>query len=141
MRAPTLATALFLLAGHALAQDKAAIDKLNAEFESAFRSGNFSAVANMYTEDAYVLPSGSPLVHGRAEVQKFWTEAGKVITDIKLTTLDVQPLGGEAAREVGRFVLKLKDQSAQDASGKYVVVWRKVGNDWKLSTDIWNSDK
>jgi hypothetical protein len=23
-------------------------------------------------------------------------------------------------------------------TGKYVVVWEKVGNDWKLSSDIWN---
>jgi hypothetical protein len=26
-------------------------------------------------------------------------------------------------------------------TGKYVVVWEKVGNDWKLATDIWNDGK
>jgi hypothetical protein len=26
-------------------------------------------------------------------------------------------------------------------TGKYVVVWEKVGNDWKLTTDIWNDGK
>jgi len=25
--------------------------------------------------------------------------------------------------------------------GKYVVVWEKVGSDWKLATDIWNEGK
>jgi hypothetical protein len=26
-------------------------------------------------------------------------------------------------------------------AGKYVVVWHKVGREWKLGTDIWNADK
>ena len=24
---------------------------------------------------------------------------------------------------------------------KYVVIWRKVGGGWKLTTDIWNTNK
>jgi ketosteroid isomerase-like protein len=29
----------------------------------------------------------------------------------------------------------------QDVTGKYVVVWEKVGGDWKLAADIWNDGK
>jgi hypothetical protein len=31
--------------------------------------------------------------------------------------------------------------SPQEVTGKYVVVWEKVGNDWKLAADIWNDGK
>jgi len=58
-----------------------------------------------------------------------------------LTTVDVKPLGTDAAREVGTFSLKTKGQSQQELIGKYVVVWQKVGSDWKLATDIWNTNK
>jgi len=34
------------------------------------------------------------------------------------------------------FRLKTKDQPPQEVSGKYVVVWQKVGGEWKLATDI-----
>jgi ketosteroid isomerase-like protein len=34
-----------------------------------------------------------------------------------------------------------KGQQRQQVVGKYVVVWQKVGNEWKLATDIWNTDK
>jgi len=34
-----------------------------------------------------------------------------------------------------------KGQQSQQVVGKYVVVWQKVGTDWKLMTDIWNTDK
>jgi hypothetical protein len=26
-------------------------------------------------------------------------------------------------------------------TGKYVVIWEKVGSDWKLAIDIWNDGK
>ena len=63
------------------------------------------------------------------------------VGDPKLTTLDVKPLGPSAAREIGTFSLKTRGPRPQEVSGKYVVVWEKVGNDWKLATDIWNDGK
>jgi hypothetical protein len=29
----------------------------------------------------------------------------------------------------------------QEVTGKYVVVWEKIGSDWKLAADIWNDGK
>jgi len=59
----------------------------------------------------------------------------------KLTTLDVKPLGTEAAREVGTFTLTTKGQQPQEIAGKYVVVWEKSGGQWRLASDIWNTSK
>jgi tetratricopeptide (TPR) repeat protein len=47
----------------------------------------------------------------------------------------------EAAREIGTFSLKTKGPTPQEVAGKYVVVWEKVGSDWKLAVDIWNDGK
>jgi uncharacterized protein (TIGR02246 family) len=141
MRLITLAAISVLLAGPALAQDKATIEKLNDAFEAAFNKGDFAALANFYTEDAYLLPPGSAMAKGRSNVQAFWTKAGESVGDLKLTTVDVKPLGSDAAREVGTFSLMTKGQQRETVSGKYVVVWQKVGSDWKLATDIWNADK
>ena len=141
MRLTTLAAISVLLAGPAVAQDKATIEKLNDAFEAAFNKGDFAALANFYTEDAYLLPPGSAMAKGRTNVQAFWTKAGETVGDLKLATVDVKPLGSDAAREVGTFSLMTKGQQRETVSGKYVVVWQKVGSDWKLATDIWNADK
>jgi len=141
MRLVMLAAASFLIAGSAAAQDKATIEKLNDSFVGAFNRGDFATLAVMYTEDAYLLPPGSAMFKGRTNVQAFWTAPSEAISDVKLTTVDVKPLGNEAAREVGTFSLMTKGQQPQQMTGKYVVVWQKVGSDWKLATDIWNSDK
>ena len=125
----------------ALAQSKATIEKLNDVWTAAFNKGDAAAVAALYTEDAYVLPPGSAMVKGRAGIEAFWRQAAQQMSDAKLTTVDVLPLGRSAAREIGTVTLKTKSQPPQEVVGKYVVVWRKVGRDWKLATDIWNTDK
>ena len=125
----------------ALAQNKATIEKLNDVWTAAFNNGDAAAVAALYTEDAYVLPPGSAMVKGRAAIEAFWRQAAQQMSDAKLATIDVLPLGRSAAREIGTVTLKTKSQPPQEVVGKYVVVWRKIGREWKLATDIWNADK
>ncbi len=132
---------LLSLGSPALAQNKATIEKLNDVWTAAFNKGDAASVAALYTEDAYVLPPGSAMVKGRAAIEAFWRQAAQQMSDAKLTTVDVLPLGRSAAREIGTVSLKTKSQPPQEIVGKYVVVWRKVGRDWKLATDIWNTDK
>jgi len=132
---------LLSLGSPALAQNRATIEKLNDAWTAAFNKGDAAAVAALYTEDAYVLPPGSAMVKGRAAIEAFWRQAAQQMTDAKLTTVDVLPLGRSAAREIGTVTLKTKSQPPQEVVGKYVVVWRKIGRDWKLATDIWNTDK
>src|ERR1700750_2403979 len=129
------------LSSPAGAQNKATIEKLNEVWTAAFNKGDTAAVAALYTEDAYVLPPGSALVKGRAAIEGFWRQAAQQMGDAKLTTVDVLPLGRSAAREIGTVTLKTKSQPPQEVVGKYVVVWRKIGADWKLATDIWNTNK
>ena len=140
-RAIILAAGLLLTAMPAVAQSKAAIQRLNDQWALAFNKGDAAALAAMYTPDAYVLPAGADMVQGRSAIQNFWSGATQQLGDGKLTTIDVQPLGRSAAREVGTFSFKTKGQTSEEVVGKYAVVWRKLGNQWLLATDIWNMNK
>ncbi|WP_246776905.1 DUF4440 domain-containing protein [Microvirga sp. VF16] len=100
-----------------------------------------AAVAALYTEDAVILPPGGEMMKGRRAIQVFWKGAAEQLGDGKLTTVDVKPLGSEAVREIGTFTFRTKGAQPQEITGKYVVVWEKVGSDWKLATDIWNTNK
>ena len=119
---------LSLGAAPVLAQDKATIEKLNDLWTTAFNKGDAAAVAALYTEDAYVLPPGAEMVKGRVAIEAFWRQAARQMGDAKLTTLDVLPLGPEAAREIGTVSLT-KTKPPQEIAAKYVVVWRKAGGD------------
>jgi uncharacterized protein (TIGR02246 family) len=135
-----LVAGLVLASQPALAQSKAAIQKLEDEWGAAFNKGDAAAVAAMYASDAYVLPAGAPMVKG-ADIQGFWTQAMQQLADVKCTTLDVRPLGRNAAREIGTCTFKTKGASPQDGALKYAVVWQRENGQWKLGVDIWNMDK
>ena len=48
---------------------------------------------------------------------------------------------GDMALDRGTYSLTVAPGgSTQTDTGKYVVVWRKIGGDWKAAADIFNSD-
>ena len=120
---------------------KAEIEAVNAKWIEFFNKGDFAGVASLYANDATAFPPGSAMVQGGAAIGAMWKSMAEKVGDPKLTTLDVKPLGPSAAREIGTFSLKTKGPKPQDVTGKYVVVWEKIGNDWKLAADIWNDGK
>jgi uncharacterized protein (TIGR02246 family) len=120
---------------------KAEIEAVNAKWTEFFNNGDFAGVASLYTTDATAFPPGSAMVQGRPAIAAMWKGLAEKASDPKVTTLDVKPLGPSAAREIGTFSLKTKSPTPQEITGKYVVVWEKVGNDWKLAADIWNDGK
>jgi uncharacterized protein (TIGR02246 family) len=141
MRIAVFLAFLLLSASSALAQTRDTIQKLNAEWATAFNRGDAAHLAEMYAPDAYVLPAGAEMAKGRKAIEAFWRGAAKQLGDAKLTTVDVQSLGPGAAREIGTFSFKTKAQPPEQVTGKYLVVWRKMGGQWQLAADIWNMNK
>ena len=120
---------------------KAEIEAANAKWIELFNKGDFAGVASLYTEDAMAFPPGSTIVKGRAALELMWKDMAEKVSDPKVTTIDVKPLGTSAAREIGTLSLKTKGPTPQEVNGKYVVIWEKIGSEWKLAVDIWNDGK
>jgi uncharacterized protein (TIGR02246 family) len=117
---------------------RAAIEAGNKAFCAAVARGDAAAVAALYTSTAQALPPGGEAARGRDAIQKAFQgmiDAGA--TNLTLSTLEVEAQG-DAAHEVGTWALKGKDGAAVD-HGKYIVIWKKEGGQWRLHRDIWNS--
>src|SRR5262245_13305899 len=141
MRKITLAIAFLAgLFAPALAQ-KAEIEAANAKWIELFNKGDFAGVASLYTEDAAAFPPGAAMVKGREAIGAMWKGVAEQVTDPRLTTLDVKSFGPSAAREIGTVSLTTKGATPQEVAAKYVVLWEKVGDDWKIAIDIWNDGK
>ena len=141
MRAFALVVILIAgLSGPASAQ-KAEIERANAKWVEFFNKGDFAAIASLYADDAVAFPPGSPMVRGKSAIGAMWKGLAGQVSDPKIVTIEVKPLGRFAAREIGTFSLKTKEPTPKELSGKYVVVWEKIGGRWKLAADIWNDGK
>jgi ketosteroid isomerase-like protein len=92
-----------------------------------------------FAEDANLLPPGPDNIKGPAAIEAFWVAAAEHFTNVRLTTIDAAQLSPDFIREIGTYYAEPKVQGGTVLSGKYVFVWRKVGGDWKIWTDIWTS--
>jgi uncharacterized protein (TIGR02246 family) len=142
-RVVSLVAAISAAAGAAGAQDaavRAAIEAGNKKFSAAVAKADAAVVASLYTTDAEALPPNSAAVKGRPAIEAMFKgifDSG--VTGIELTAAEVEAQG-PLASEVGTYVVTLKDGTVADR-GKYVVVWKKVGGQWLLHRDIWNSNQ
>jgi uncharacterized protein (TIGR02246 family) len=115
-----------------------AIASVNQTFVSALARGDARAMAALYTADGQLLPTHSDFVTGAPAIQGFWqTVVDMGIRDGTLETLELE-VCGEAAYEVGKYALRGSAGQRLD-EGKYLVVWKREGGQWKLHRDIWNS--
>jgi ketosteroid isomerase-like protein len=139
-----------------MAHAHALVEGLNKELAAAFETRDFAPVAEMFTDDAVMLPPRRGLVRGRGDIQSYWSNA-KRVKDLQFQSETVTPLAGDVARDIGTLRMRLEPgrarrQSlaesgegdglqAREVAGKYVFIWRKLGGDWKLETGIWNVTK
>jgi uncharacterized protein (TIGR02246 family) len=102
-----------------------------------------AGIAQLYVEDGAVMPPNAPIAKGRAAIQKTW--ASMMHTpgfDLTFVPEGIIVSGsGDMALDRGTYSLTVAPGgSTQTDTGKYVVVWRKIGGDWKAAADIFNSD-
>ncbi len=114
------------------------IQDVNDSFVAAFSRGDAAGMADVYTEDAKLLPPNGPVVSGRSAIQNFWQGVLRLgLEAAELQTLELE-IGGELAYEVGTYKLMAHGNKVAD-HGKYVVVWKRKGGEWKWHRDIYNS--
>jgi uncharacterized protein (TIGR02246 family) len=118
-------------------------DELRAQFMSAFNSTDPAAVAALYTEDGKILPPNMPPVVGREAIAEFWKGAKDMgMGDLRLDATELLD-SGELAYEMGTYTLAVNPPGGEAMTdvGKYVVVLRlQDDNSWKIAVDMFSSD-
>jgi len=128
-------------ASPAVGQSKADVQKLDDALAAELNKTDSAAVANFYAEEAILLPPGMARIQGRRAIEKFWNDTLASLSEIKLTADEVEAMGPNVAQEIGHFTGTIKAKEPEKVTGKYVILWRKFGPDWRIGTDIWNFDK
>ena len=114
------------------------IEAANNQFMSAVETSDEEKFVRLYTDDAILLFPGLEPLHGQSGVRKFFASfATRGIRRIKVTTLEVEAFD-HTAWERGTF-----EQSGADGAvigkGKYIVIWKRIADGWKLHRDIVNA--
>lgn len=121
----------------------AAKDRL---FADAMVAGDIETVMSVYADDAILLPPHAPRVEGAAAIRETftsWFEEGGPPASMTITSDDVTvAAAGDYAHAVGTWTMSGPgpDGSMWSDQGNVLVVWKNIEGDWKVVTDIWNSE-
>ena len=113
------------------------LNRVAAAFESAFNAKDAVKTAAFYTDDAVVMPPNMQMVKGRQAIETYYRIGFSQSTGTVRITPFESTITGTTAFESGTSALT---SSGRTETGKYVVIYRRVGNDWKIAYDIFNND-
>jgi ketosteroid isomerase-like protein len=115
------------------------IEEANRAYREVLRKGDAAGIANFFTEDGKSMGPNEPAAVGREKIQALY--ARFIADGATVLELDIKGIWGTEAlmAEEGLFKFSNKDGKELDR-GKYIVLWKKIGAEWKLFRDIYNSD-
>jgi uncharacterized protein (TIGR02246 family) len=130
---------LFIIPAVSGADDaRSGVDATNRAWEAAVSRGDGAATAALYTSDGQLLPVQNDFVTGKEAIKAFWQGAFDAgIKGASLETVEFES-HGNSAHEVGRYKLLDADGKVLD-HGKFIVIWKKDGETWKIHRDIWTT--
>ena len=120
------------------AADTDTIRKRSQQLPAAFNAKQLDAIVELYAENSVFMPPNAPLLRGREPLREFYQDLTARTSNLRLETDDVAG-HGPLAYETGTYWLNHEDGAVRDR-GKYVFVWRKMGDTWRTEKTIWSSD-
>jgi ketosteroid isomerase-like protein len=121
-----------------------AIVKIADAYVKASLAGDVKGIVALYADDAVEMPPNEPAIKGRAAIEQYYV---KQLAMSKLSAFSISHLDSVASGNVGYDVgtytqtVMLKDGKSINATGKYTVILRRSGADWKVVYAIYNSDQ
>lgn len=123
-------------------EDVSKILKNSQSFSKAYMDGDIDKLTSFYSEDGKIFPDKSDIIEGYDAIKKKWTIPKRIkIISHKATSKEINVIDGYAY-DYGYYEgtsKNLKDNTTIDFKGKYVIVWKKENDDWKMYLDIWNA--
>jgi uncharacterized protein (TIGR02246 family) len=122
------------------------VGEWNKQFSAAMIAGDKAKMLSYYADDAYSLPSYSPMLIGKKAIENSMNmdeNSDMKITSFKFNTKDLW-LSGDQMCEVGTYDLSMTvGNPAKTTSdhGKYLTIYQKQKDgSWKIKADMWNTD-
>jgi len=109
-------------------------------FSAAYVGADYDKLTSFYSTDGKIFPAGSDIIVGHEAIKRRWTlPKGVKITSHEVTPKEIKIIE-DYAYDYGYYKGRSTNKKGENTfKGKYVIIWKKVANDWKIYLDIWNN--
>jgi len=119
-----------------ITDDRRAVEATVHRYVEATNSGDAEALAQLYEDDAVLLPPDHQPVEGRAAIGEFWRQGTDEGLEVTTLRLDVD---GGIGYLVAQYTLPETDEEPADSGKTVMCLKRQQDGSWKVTADIWNS--
>ena len=119
-----------------ITDDRRAVEATVNRYVEATNSGDAEALAQLYEDDAVLLPPDHQPVEGRAAIGEFWRQGTDEGLEVTTLRLDVD---GGIGYLVAQYTLPETDEEPADSGKTVMCLKRQRDGSWKVTADIWNS--
>lgn len=121
---------------------EAAIRAADARWKKAVAGYDLTRTLQAYADDATMMEPGAPAYVGKQALRE---QLGREMNDnyFALTwSIAALEVSGDLAYTRGPYnvTYSIENRDIFDQVGKYVVIWKKLGEDWKVAIEIYNPD-
>jgi ketosteroid isomerase-like protein len=133
-----IVSVVLVLTGLALGQSKIdpTLAKLASEFELAYNAKDAAKIASFYADDAVIMAPGLPIIKGRPSIEAHYLREVAQGATMQVRPFESQ-VAGASGFEAGTVTVTL---GSRIDNGRYVLIYKRVGREWKIAYDIFNSD-
>jgi ketosteroid isomerase-like protein len=124
------------------AGSETAIQRLVQEWSVYFNSKRLADLVELYSADAIVLRPNSPPAHGAQAIRQLLHAAREAgLGDVELDCADIGIVGNFACLTGhSKMLVPIAAAKRHEETGKYLIVARKEGSEWKIVADSWCMD-
>jgi uncharacterized protein (TIGR02246 family) len=127
--------------------DLAEIERLHQRDMEASRSGDFETLRSIISDDAVMLPPGSGVTRGRAELEQGFRRMAEAMSGVEVLEYELDfeevKIVGDYAFEWGyiRGAMRAREGGAVERSTYKVmrVLQKQPDGTWKVHRSIWNN--
>ncbi|MBT5186767.1 MAG: nuclear transport factor 2 family protein [Kordiimonadaceae bacterium] len=113
------------------------IKKSNVIICKAFAAQDVEKAVTVFTDDPWFLAPHTETLKGKDAIKAAYTEMFESgINGLTLSSTDLEQIG-DTAFEAGEYTLLVGDTITD--RGKYLVVWKHVGDNWLAHRDMINT--
>lgn len=109
------------------------LDGVLRAYEAAWAASDADRLAELFTEDGFVLRPGHPPVRGRAAIREAYRNSGGPLT--------LRPYSFEATSDIGYIIGGYTSDPTRPDAGKFVLALRRTAaRGWLIAADIDNGN-